>query len=71
MLPEVDGIGDALVQLAARDKVELVMIGSRGLGAFKRNLLSVIGLGSISDHLVHHCACPVLVVRPQEHQHGE
>ncbi len=38
---------------------DLVVVGSRGLGVGGRVLL-----GSVSDALVHHATCPVLVVRP-------
>jgi hypothetical protein len=33
-------------------------MGSRGLGALKRTFL-----GSVSDYCVHHCECPVAIVR--------
>jgi nucleotide-binding universal stress UspA family protein len=39
-------------------KGDLIVVGSRGLGGFKRLLL-----GSVSSALVHHAPCPVLVVR--------
>jgi nucleotide-binding universal stress UspA family protein len=38
--------------------VGLIVIGSRGLGAVSRMLI-----GSVSDSIVRHAHCPVLVVR--------
>ncbi|KAG6509483.1 hypothetical protein ZIOFF_027476 [Zingiber officinale] len=38
-----------------------VIMGSRGFGASRRNSKS--RLGSVSDYCVHHCVCPVVVVR--------
>jgi len=38
--------------------VDILVIGSRGLGSVERLML-----GSISDYVVHHAPCPVLVVR--------
>ncbi|XP_050368265.1 universal stress protein PHOS32 [Argentina anserina] len=38
-----------------------VIIGSRGFGATRRS--SSARLGSVSDYCVHHCVCPVIVVR--------
>jgi nucleotide-binding universal stress UspA family protein len=52
-----------LIRKASDLKADLVVIGSRGLGAVKRALL-----GSVSTHVVHHAPCPVVVVRPQESQ---
>src|SRR3712207_4968471 len=40
--------------------VGLIVIGSRGLGAISRALM-----GSVSDSVVRHAHCPVLVVRRQ------
>ena len=37
-----------------------LVVGTRGHGAIKRALL-----GSVSDHLVRHAPCPVLVVRDE------
>jgi nucleotide-binding universal stress UspA family protein len=42
-----------------------MIMGSRGFGASKRQ--SKGRLGSVSDYCVHHCVCPVIVVRfPEE-----
>ncbi|KAK1422638.1 hypothetical protein QVD17_17924 [Tagetes erecta] len=39
-----------------------VIMGSRGFGASRRTLKGQ-RLGSVSDYCVHHCVCPVVVVR--------
>lgn len=39
------------------ERVDLLVLGSRGFGPVRRTLL-----GSTSDHLVHEAACPVVVV---------
>ncbi|KAI9221188.1 hypothetical protein BC828DRAFT_347459 [Blastocladiella britannica] len=55
--------GDArqdIVRKAQELKAAGVVMGSRGLGAVKRALL-----GSVSDYVVNHAGCPVVVVRPE------
>jgi nucleotide-binding universal stress UspA family protein len=49
---------ETIVDCATREKVDLIVIGTRGLGGFKRLLL-----GSISNGVVTHAHCNVLVVR--------
>lgn len=46
-----------------------VIMGSRGFGAVRRG--SDGRLGSVSDYCVHHCVCPVVVVRyPDDKEDG-
>src|ERR671921_1416082 len=52
---------DEILDLADRIGAELVVIGSRGLGPVGR-----IALGSVSEAVVHHSRCPVLVLRGGE-----
>ena len=46
-------------------QVDLVVLGSRGMGSFKRSLMSFVGLGSVSDYCVHNLPCPVLVIKAE------
>lgn len=45
-----------------------LIMGSRGAGAAKRGIDG--GLGSVSDYCVHHCVCPVVVVRFPDEKDG-
>lgn len=47
----------AAAVLDAAEAATLVVVGSRGLGGFKGLLL-----GSVSQHVIHHAGCPVVVV---------
>jgi nucleotide-binding universal stress UspA family protein len=48
----------AAALLAASQGAELLVVGSRGHGGFVEALL-----GSVSQHCVHHAACPVVIIR--------
>ena len=45
-------------EFAEQHKVDMIVIGSRGLGA-----ISDLILGSVSGYVVHQAKCPVLVVK--------
>ncbi len=49
---------DTVCRVAEQGAYDLIVIGSRGLSSVKRFLV-----GSVSDRVVHHAPCPVLVVR--------
>jgi nucleotide-binding universal stress UspA family protein len=51
-------VAEAILQVADTRKSDLIVMGSRGLGRLQGALL-----GSNSQKVVSHAACPVLVVR--------
>jgi nucleotide-binding universal stress UspA family protein len=59
---ELGKASESLCEAASQLGVDLVVVGARGLGAGERFLL-----GSVSDRVVHHAPCPVMVVRPTKH----
>ena len=52
---------DEILDLTGQIGADLVVIGSRGLGTVGR-----IALGSVSETVIHHSRCPVLVLRGGE-----
>jgi nucleotide-binding universal stress UspA family protein len=52
-----------IVALAEEIQADLIVMGCRGLGGVRRALM-----GSVSDSVVRHAHCPVLVVRPEKGQ---
>jgi nucleotide-binding universal stress UspA family protein len=52
---------EAIVHLSEELGAGLVVMGSRGRGGLRRALM-----GSVSDSVVRHTHCPVLVVRPDK-----
>jgi nucleotide-binding universal stress UspA family protein len=56
--PRVVEGNPAMVLLRAAAGADLLVVGSRGHGGFVEALL-----GSVSQHIVHHAMCPVVVLR--------
>jgi nucleotide-binding universal stress UspA family protein len=52
---------DEILDLAGELEAGLIVMGSRGMGPVKR-----LVLGSVSEGVVHHARCPVLLVRGGE-----
>jgi nucleotide-binding universal stress UspA family protein len=50
--------GPAIVEAAHAETADLVVVGTHGRGRVGRFVL-----GSVSDHVVRHAPCPVLIVR--------
>jgi nucleotide-binding universal stress UspA family protein len=50
--------GPAIVEAAQSEGADMIIVGTRG-----RNRVERLVLGSVSDHVVRHAPCPVLIVR--------
>jgi nucleotide-binding universal stress UspA family protein len=58
-IPEgVSSVVETIINHASRDNVDLIVVGTRGLGGFRKLLI-----GSVSSGVVTHASCPVLIVR--------
>ncbi|XP_057425213.1 universal stress protein A-like protein [Lotus japonicus] len=55
---------EMICQAVEQMQVDLLIMGSRGLGKIKRTFL-----GSVSDYCAHHAKAPILIVKPQEEDH--
>jgi len=50
--------GEVICQIAEEVSAVMIITGTRGMGKVKRTIL-----GSVSDYLVNHAICPVMVCR--------
>lgn len=55
---EVGDAGGVICVVAEETDADVVVVGSHGKGVLKR-----VFLGSVSEHVLRHAPCPVLVVR--------
>jgi len=54
-------VQESIIDYTENNSIDLIVIGSRGIGFFKRAVL-----GSVSDHIIHHSKTSVLLVRGAE-----
>jgi len=55
---ELGNVRESICQIAKAENADFLAIGSRGLGNLERLML-----GSVSDYVVHHAHCAVILVR--------
>jgi nucleotide-binding universal stress UspA family protein len=54
----LDSVTDAIITFAAKNKIDLIMMGTKGTTGLKRFLI-----GSVAQGVVQHAHCSVLLVR--------
>jgi universal stress protein A len=54
---------NAIIEYAKEIHVDIIVVGTHGRGPMSHLLM-----GSVAEHVVRHAPCPVLVVRPNEHE---
>jgi nucleotide-binding universal stress UspA family protein len=47
-----------IIDFCENEKQDIIIMGSRGMGKFKE-----LVLGSVSNKVLHHSSCPVMIVR--------
>lgn len=53
--------GEVIADVAREEKACMIVMGTRGLGTLRRTIM-----GSVSDYVVHHSHCPVVVCRSMQ-----
>ncbi|XP_064649222.1 universal stress protein in QAH/OAS sulfhydrylase 3'region-like [Lineus longissimus] len=51
--------GEAICRTAMDENAAMIVMGTRGMGTIRRTIL-----GSVSDYVVHHATCPVIICPP-------
>ena len=57
--------GEVIVRKAEEMQAESIVVGCRGMGKLRRTIL-----GSVSDYILHHAPCPVLICRGPHTRHS-
>lgn len=60
------GVGASVVKYAESAEAKVVVVGSRGMGGWKKAMASMLGLGSVSEYILEKSTCPVVVVKPNQ-----
>lgn len=55
--------GEAIVHVAEKESCDIIITGSRGMGMIRRTIL-----GSVSDYVLHHAHCPVLICKHEDYK---
>jgi len=58
VIDESSSVSGSLIDYAENNNIDLILVGSRGLGGFKRMLV-----GSVSQEIVNHAHCSVIVLK--------
>ena len=56
-----ESVGNTICKILNDHNCHFVVVGQRGLGAFRRTFL-----GSVSDYIIHHAKIPIIVVPPAQ-----
>jgi nucleotide-binding universal stress UspA family protein len=62
MVFDIEKPGELVVRVATDRNANYVVMGTRGLGKLRRTIM-----GSVSDYVVHHSHCPVIICRPTKY----
>jgi len=50
--------GEVICKVAEHDTATMIVVGQRGISSVRRTIM-----GSVSDYVVHHAHCPVVICR--------
>lgn len=59
--------GREICEYAAENDADILVLGSRGYGSFRRSIMNVFGLGSVSNFVVNHATIPNVMI----HKHRD
>jgi nucleotide-binding universal stress UspA family protein len=58
VVEESDTVGKAIIEYAKKNNIDVIVIGTTGMGAVEE-----IFLGSVANNVIHHAHCPVFAIR--------